>query len=165
MVPSFFDSILIAPFRLFADPLVGFCFGCAVLALGCVLLGRLTVAGLVRAGRGHYDRLASEVRDSHELSMKALRAGDKAAYLAVNGMAHERFGKHFFAGAALGTSSLWPVPFALGWLAGRFEGIELFRLPLLARPAGYPFVFIGLYIVIRVAHGRLERAAVNRRAR
>ena len=157
MLPSFFDPALIAPFRVFGDPLTGFWVGCDVLALWCVLLGRATLAALERAGRSYYTRLDNEMRRSHDLSMEALHAGDKQAYLAINSMAHERFGKHFFARAALGMGSLWPVPFALGWLASRFEGIDLFILPLLDKPVGYPFVFILLYIIERITFGRLER--------
>lgn len=156
MLLSFFDPLLIAPFRLLPDSLAGFWLGCAVLAFWCVLIGRGTLALMRYAGRGHYTRLSDEMHASHDLSMLALRAGDKPSFLAINSMAHERFGKHFFAQAALGMGSLWPAPFALAWLSLRFEGIELFSVPLLTKPVGYPFVFLLLYVAERLLWARLE---------
>ncbi len=163
MMPLFLDTFLIAPFRAFPSPMTGFWIGCALLALWCVLLGRITQALLEYAGRSYYARLDGELRHSHDLSMKALRAGDKQSYLAINSMAHERFGKQFFARAALGMGSLWPAPFALWWLSLRFEGVELFTPPFMSGPAGYPFVFILLYIVERIAYGCLERRVTRKK--
>ncbi len=148
--PPLLDAFLIMPFRSVQNPLMGFLLGSAVLAFYCVLIGKFTQLLLEYAGRGYYSRLTAETQHSHNLSMQALHAGDKASYLAINSMAHERFGKQFFAQAALGTSSLWPVPFALAWLAARFEGIEIFTLPFATTPIGYPFVFILVYVAERM---------------
>lgn len=93
---------------------------------------------------------------SHNLTVEALHAGDTEAYRAVNTVAHEHFGKSFFAGAALGISALWPVPFALAWLALRFEGVPIVTVPFMERALGYPFVFLSLYIIARVLFSRIS---------
>lgn len=86
----------------------------------------------------------------HNLSVQALHAGDKESYLAANKLAKEDFGKSFFAQASIGIASLMPVPFALAWMSARFEGITLYTVPVLNLQAGYVFVLLTLYMVIRI---------------
>jgi hypothetical protein len=96
----------------------------------------------------------------HNLSVKALRSSDKEAYKAVNKQAHEAFGKYFFSQAGAFTLSIWPLPFALAWMELRFGGIPLelpFRLPGVGDSVFYPFFFIPIYIVVRIAYGKLMR--------
>ena len=154
LTPAWLDSLLIAPFRLPGSPHAGLWLGSAVLACWCVILGELTSTIIFLLGRKHYLALQDKMVKAHNLSVQALHSGDKAAYLAVNREAHEHFGKNFFAEAGIGISSLWPVPFALGWMALRFEGITLYAVPGTSLQTGYVFVFLILYIAERVVFSR-----------
>ena len=95
----------------------------------------------------------------HSESMNALKAGDKAAYKAINSLANEAFGKSFFLQVAMASASLWPVPCALAWLQIRFSSIRfplLFDLPLIGNSVGAPFIFIPLYILARIIVGKIK---------
>jgi hypothetical protein len=85
--------------------------------------------------------------------MNALKAGDKKSYKAINQLANEAYGKTFFLQVAMGAATLWPIPLALGWLQLRFSEVR-FPLPLdvslLRNGVGYEFVFIPLYILVRI---------------
>ncbi len=55
------------------------------------------------------------------------------------------------------------MPFALGWLAGRFQGVDI-PLPLVDHAVGYNTVFFPLYILVRIAYSRVKpHVAVLRR--
>ncbi len=97
------------------------------------------------------------MQDYHALSMKALHSGNKEAYLASNKLAHEYFGKHFFARASVGMAAIVPIPFALAWLSLRFEGIVLYKIPFTSITMGYVFVFLTAYICVRISWGRSMR--------
>ena len=157
LIPPALDAFLIAPFRAPSDPLAGMWLGCAVLCFYAVIIGEATAALLYWINRRYYAGMEDEVVRAHNVSVAALHAGDKESYLAVNKTAHEHFGKSFFAGAAVGMSSLWPLPFALAWLALRFEGVELFSLPFMERPAGYIFVTFTLYIPERILFACIKK--------
>ncbi len=98
--------------------------------------------------------MQAEVLRYHNLSVDAIHAGDKQAYLAINKMAHDEFGKSFFAQAGVGMASICPVPFALGWMALRFEGIPVYDIPGTSLHAGYVFVFLVCYIALRILLAR-----------
>ncbi|MEF9438504.1 MAG: hypothetical protein L0922_07150, partial [Candidatus Mariimomonas ferrooxydans] len=57
--------------------------------------------------------------------------------------------KVFFSRAALFGISLWPVPFALGWMATRFSGIGI-KVPFSSYLADYLPIFLSLYIISRI---------------
>ncbi len=158
-LPPFLDALLIAPFRWPESPHLGIWLGSVLLALLCLLLGESTSALLYllksrffKAQDSHLDDLVRY----HNLSVDAIHQGNKEAYLATNSLAHEHFGRYFFAQAAFGLASLWPLPFALAWLAQRFEGLTFYvvaeRIAL-----GYVFVFLTCYICERVVFGRIKR--------
>ena len=157
MLPPWLDSLLMAPFQALPWPVPAFWLGCLTLALLCTLVGELTGALLYLLNRSFYAEQQSAMTKAHNLSVDALHSGDKESYLAINRQAHEAFGKAFFAQAALGISSLWPVPFALAWLDLRFEGIPIHTLPWLDRPLYYPFVLLICYIPLRIVFARLKR--------
>lgn len=150
-----FDAICIAPYRLVGNPVLGFYVGTLVLALGCLLLGKISQDMVWLWNRRHYQREETEMIRMHNLSVSAIEAGDKTAYKAANREANEAFGKSFFAGAALFSVSVWPVPFALGWLDGRFAGVDIPVLP--GQVVRYNAVFLGLYILARLAMWPLWR--------
>jgi hypothetical protein len=148
-VTELFDAVCIAPYRLVANPVVGFYLGTLVLALACLLLGRASQDLVWLWNRRHYEKEEAEMAHMHNLSVAAIEAGDKAAYKAANRVANEAFGKSFFAGAALFSVSIWPLPFVLAWLSGRFDGVDVPVLP--GHTVRYNAVFLGLYILVRLA--------------
>lgn len=151
------DGVLIAPYRWIGDPLCGFWLGTAILAFLCLVVGELTYALVFLGQSKRFFAMQDKARHYHNLSVDAIHAGNKDAYLAANTLAQEEFGQGFFAQAALGLSSIWPLPFALGWLAMRFEGITLHVLPLLDLPVNYVCVFVVVYVTLRLSLGRWRR--------
>ncbi len=159
------DAALIAPYRFFSNPVIGFYLGTLVLVIVSLLLGRISYDLIWLFNRRHYAREEGEMTRMHNLSVAAIEAGDKVAYKAANKEANEAFGKSFFAGAALFSVSIWPLPFALSWLALRFSGVDVPLFP--GYTVRYNAVFLGLYIVVRVVmwplwqrlplFGRVER--------
>lgn len=153
------DQLLIAPFRLFSIPILGYLFGIFCLAFLCVFLGRMTVAATWVWNR---DRLMSDNREMvrmHNLSFQALAAKDKNAYRACNKQANEAFGKYFFSRMAMGMASLWPLPFTLAWMGNRFGSVDFslpFSVPLIGDAVGYTFSFIPMYVLTVILFGKLR---------
>jgi len=148
------DPLLIASFRLPESPLAGYYLGTGMLALACVILGLISMELAYLFNRNHYEAQEAETVRMHNLSIRAIAAKDKESYKAANSLANESFGRGFFAGAALFSVSLWPAPFALGWMDSRFAEVKL-QLPGTGLDLGYTFVFIGMYIVLRILVSRL----------
>ncbi|MDR1776947.1 MAG: hypothetical protein LBR31_03860 [Desulfovibrio sp.] len=157
LVPSWLDAFLIAPFRWPESAYAGMWLGSGILAFYCLALGECVVASLYLLHHRYYAQDAAEMTRCHRISMNALHSGDREAYLAANMLAREHFGKNFFSGASLGLSSLWPLPFALGWMALRFEGIDLYALPVWNCKAGYVFVLLSQYMALRLCFGRVRK--------
>ena len=86
-------------------------------------------------------------RSNHNLSIKALGLKDKVSWKACNSIASEDFGKNFFSHIALFASSLWIVPFVIGWMSYRFGAVD-FIVPGIGE-VGPPFIFIPAYILFR----------------
>ncbi len=115
--------VLVAPYRLVNDPAGAFWLGTLVLAGWCLLLGETTLALARRLNREPLERHAREAKDYQARSLRALKAGDKTAYRAINRLASDAFGHSFFLGAALGMGALWPLFFAAAWLKLRFGAL------------------------------------------
>ncbi len=153
------DSFLIAPFRVFEIPIVGFYFGTFILCLWCILLGELTFRMATVVNRAYINKLRAEAVKMHNLSVKAIVVKDKENYRACNKQANEAFGKYFFNMITHGAAFLWPVPFALGWMATRFSQVEFelgFSLPIIGDTLGFAAVLICMYILCRILWGRLK---------
>lgn len=150
------DPFLIYFFRLLKPPILGFYLGNIVLSFFCVLIGELTMVAIYRLNENYFDQLNQEMLRNHTLSIKAILFKSKEHYKAANTLANEAFGKTFFASLALFASSLWPIPFALGWLAFRFEEVT-FPIWLTSWEFGYLGVFIPLYILVRLLFGKLKK--------
>ena len=124
-----------------------------MLALWATLLGRLTMALVMRVNLRHVQEGLAETSLRHTQSMNALKAGDKASYKAINNLANEAYGKTFFLQVAMAAASLWPIPLALGWLQLRFSDVRFplpLEIPFVSDGVGYAFVFIPLYILVRI---------------
>lgn len=153
------DSLLIAPFRAFEIPIVGFYFGTFILCLWCILLGELTFRLAALANRSYINKLRAEAVKMHNLSIKAIVVKDKDNYRACNKQANEAFGKYFFNMITHGAAFLWPVPFALGWMSTRFSQVEFelgFSLPIIGDTLGFAAVLICMYILCRILWARLK---------
>ncbi len=78
------DPYLIWFFRLTDHAAVNFFIGTAVMALLALLLGKLSAAAVLAAGRHYSLRLSDEAKKYQDLSIQALQAGDRPAYEAGN---------------------------------------------------------------------------------
>ncbi|MDQ7831566.1 MAG: hypothetical protein RDU30_07535 [Desulfovibrionaceae bacterium] len=149
------DAFFIFFFRIPEDAAVGFYLGCAVVAAVTVFVGDISQALAHRINLSHFRSQTKDMVHLHNLSIKALRRGDKENYKAANKLANDTFGKAFFTRAALFTVSIWPLPFAMGWLAGRFQGVDI-PLPMLEKVVGFNAIFLPVYILTRIAYSRIK---------
>ena len=158
------DLILVTPYRWPGDPFAGWWIGTSILAIWATLLGEITLAIAFCANRSRVKDMFKEMGDRHMQSMNALKAGNKEAYKTINKLANEAFGSAFFMQMAMAAASLWPVPLALAWLRTRFSCVQFplpFDLPLLGKSVGYSFVFIPLYILVRIIFQKTRTLAHN----
>jgi hypothetical protein len=141
----YLDPYLIWFYRLTGSAEVNFLFGTLALAVLCLLLGEFTsfLASLIV--RRHFEQVSGEAKRYQDLSMEALKSGDRPAYEAANKLANEAFGKSFYSQVALSATFVWPIFFALGWMQHRFLEVT-FPLPFIGFSLGYIGVFLILYI-------------------
>jgi len=155
------DQILITPYRWPENPMAGWWLGTSVIALWSALLGRITMALVMHVNLRHVREGLAETTLRHTQSMNALKAGDKESYKAINKLANEAYGKTFFLQIAMAAASLWPIPLALGWLQLRFSEVRFplpLEIPFLGGSVGYAFVFIPLYILVRILIAKMIQA-------
>ncbi len=158
-MPWFFlvlDPYLIWFYRLTSHPGLNFFLGTLALAAHALALGEashLLVRSLIRR---HLEETAAKARHYQELSLEALKAGDRAAYEAANRLANEAFGKSFFQQLALSAPFLWPIAVALAWMQYRFLELE-FPLPGLGLSLGFAGIFILCYVAVYLLWKRLRR--------
>ncbi|MBU0986691.1 MAG: hypothetical protein KKH68_05495, partial [Proteobacteria bacterium] len=117
------DAFLICFYRIVAEPVLGYFIGTWVLAWLCVLIGEFSISVAFRVNKAYIDQDNREMIKMQNLSVRALLAKDKQSYKVLNREANEAFGKVFFKQIALSAASLWPIPFALGWMQTRFADI------------------------------------------
>jgi hypothetical protein len=148
------DPFLIFFYRITGTGLIDYFIGTFNLAFLCVVLGELSVSLAIRFNKRYLDAMSKEMEEKEQLSIAAYRNGHKAEYQSLNKEATDVWGKHFFTMVAYSAGILWPIPFALGWMQTRFEGITfdlVFPLNVLfGNGVGYPFTFIPLYILSRI---------------
>ena len=153
------DAFLIYFYRIVEQPLLGFFIGTGILSLLCVIIGEFTLSVAFRFNIKGIDQDSREMTRMQNLSLRALLAKDKQSYKAFNREANEAFGKVFFKQIALAAASLWPIPFALGWMQTRFMNIEFLlpcRLPVVGATVGYSFTFIPMYILVHILFGKIK---------
>jgi hypothetical protein len=155
---QFIDPVLIFPYRVFANPMIGWWVGTLCVAAWAVLIGEITTMVVGRINRSVITANLDQTEYYHEQSMKAKQAGDEKAYKGINKLANESYGKSFFLMMAAGMAALWPAFFAVAWLDQRFRHIE-FVLPAwsggLELNSIAPFILI--YIGLRIAWGRIKK--------
>ncbi|MEZ0576041.1 hypothetical protein [Halodesulfovibrio aestuarii] len=163
------DPFFIAPYRWISNPEMAVWMGSIVLGLWCVFAGEISSIFIYHVNRAYYAKLNAKMVRMHNLSIEAIKQKDKANFKAANTWANEYFGKVFFAQAAFFAVSLWPVPFALGWMQTRFTGVDIVSFPMLSVDfdkfsltnlstdfissttvsLGYAFVLLTSYIALR----------------
>ncbi|WP_320170244.1 hypothetical protein [Maridesulfovibrio sp.] len=150
------DALLIGPYRTGLPAVAAFWLGSAVLALWCTLGGELSMTLVYIWNRDYYTDLNCKMTRMHNISVEAVRHKEKETFKSANTWANEYFGKVFFSQAALFAVSLWPVPFAMGWLQERFAGITIHTVPFTDFSLSYPFVFISSYIIVRFTFSKIR---------
>jgi hypothetical protein len=154
------DAFLIAPFRWTDSAEAGFLLGTAILAVECVLAGRLSLYLIHWAHSRIGLNYEQEAARRQDLSLQALAEKNKAAYLAQNQMAQEAYGKSLAMAVGRLSASLWPVFMALAWMNIRFRDAPFPLpewMPLGQLGVSCVFIFILFYIFARIGFGRLER--------
>lgn len=150
------DILLITPYRIGLPSLSAFWFGTALIALWCTIAGELSMSLIYIWNREYYTDLNRKMTRMHNISVEAVRHKEKETFKSANKWANEYFGKVFFSHAALFAVSLWPVPFAMGWMQERFTGIDIHTVPYIDFGLGYPFVFILSYIIVRYGFSKVR---------
>lgn len=138
------DQYLIWCYRITGHAGVDFAIGTFVLAVICLLIGEVTVFLSFLFTRKRIGEKTAEAEEYQNLSIEALKAGNKEAYQAADKLAKDAFGHTFFQQVALSSAFLWPVCFALAWMQYRFLEVEV-PLPLLPVSIGFIGVFILIY--------------------
>jgi len=150
------DPYLIWFYRLSGSAAVNFLLGTLALAVISLLIGECTAFLASFLVRRRFDQVAGEAKKYQDLSMEALKSGDRPAYEAANTVANEAFGKSFFMQVALSATFFWPIFFALGWMQYRFLEIT-FPLPFVGFSLGYTGVYVILYIAAYFMFKPLKR--------
>jgi hypothetical protein len=140
----FLDPYLIQLYRITGYALADFLLGTLVLAFIALIIGEFTISLAFLAARKRIDQTTAEASKYQNLSIDALKAGDKETYKAANKLANDAFGKSFFMQIALSAAFLWPAFLALAWMSYRFSDIE-FPLPYTHHSLGHIGVFILLF--------------------
>ena len=139
------DPYLIWFYRLSGSAAVNFLLGTLALVVLSLLVGEFTSFLASCIVRRHFEQLTGEAKKYQDLSIEALKAGDRPAYEGANKLANEAFGKSFYSQVALSATFLWPIFSALGWMQHRFLDVT-FPLPFIGFSLGYIGVFLILYI-------------------
>lgn len=142
------DPYLIWFFRLTDLTTLNFIIGTTVMAGFSLVLGKLGSAAVLAAGRRYTGRISDEAKRYHDLSIQALKSGDRPAYEAANKLANEAFNKTFYHGVAQSAAYFWPVGFILAWMQYRFLNIELLPIPGTGFSIGFIGAFILMYVMI-----------------
>jgi hypothetical protein len=148
------DPYLIWFYRLTGHAGVDFVIGTLGLASIALLVGEVTVFLAFLFTRKNHNRYTAEATKYQDLSMDALKAGNKEAYKAANTLANDAFGHTFFQQLTLSAAFLWPVFFALAWMQYRFLEVE-FPIPGTSYALGYIGGFILIYIAAYLILKRL----------
>ncbi len=151
-----FDPYLIWLYRITGSAAVNFLLGTLALAVLSLAIGEITAFIAALLVRRPLEQVAGEAKRYQDLSMEALKAGDRPAYEAANRLANEAFGKSFFMQIALSATFFWPIFLALGWMQQRFLGVP-FPLPLIGISLSYSGVFVILYIAAYCLFRPLKR--------
>jgi hypothetical protein len=153
------DTVLMPFYRFPDNPISGYYLGTFVLSFASVIIGEYSISLAFRINRDMIRKDDQRIYHFQNLSLEALKAGDKAAFKACNGIANETYGKSFFTQITLSAASLWPVFIALGWMQYRFSGVEFSVVPLFNTGGfriGYIASFTMSYVLARLLFGNIR---------
>ena len=153
------DAVLMPFYRFPDNPVLGYFLGTLILSFASIIIGEYSISLAFRINRDMIKRDNHQIDHFQNLSLEALKAGDKAAFKACNGIANEAFGKSFFTQITLSAASLWPVFIALGWMQYRFSGVSFqlsFPIPLFGNTLGYVGTFLFCYILMRITMKKIR---------
>jgi hypothetical protein len=150
------DQYLMMFYRFTGHAGVDFAIGTFALAVICMLIGEVTVFLSFQFTRKRIGEKTAEAEKYQNLSIEALKAGNKEAYQAADRLAKDAFGHTFFQQVALSSAFLWPIFFALAWMQYRFLDVEV-PLPLLPVSIGFIGVFILIYAATFFLFKKLKR--------
>lgn len=151
----FLDPYLIWFYRLTGQALADFLIGTFVLAFIALIIGEYTISLAFLAAKKRIDQVTAESSKYQNLSIDALKAGDKETYKAANRLANDAFGKSFFLQIALSAAFLWPVFLALAWMQYRFLEVE-FPIPYTNYSLGYIGVFLIIYVIAYIMFKKVK---------
>jgi len=154
------DPYLISFFKFFKAPILNFYFGIFILVMISIIIGDFTSFLIYKLNRNYFKELSNELTQYHSCSIWAILFKNKEAFKLTNNLANESFGKFFFANITLSISSLWIIPFSLGWLNLRFSDIEL-NLPLFNLKINYLGIFILIYILAKILLAQFKKVTVS----
>ncbi|MBI5250356.1 MAG: hypothetical protein HY912_12750 [Desulfomonile tiedjei] len=150
------DPYLIWLYHITGYSFPDFLLGTFVLALLTVMIGEFTISLVFLINRRYIDEQTNEILRYQNLSVDALAAGNKEAYIASNKMANEAFGKSFFMQIAMSAAFLWPIFFVLTWMQFRFGEVD-FRILFTEHSVGFACVFVALYAAAYMVFKRIKR--------
>lgn len=153
------------PFYRFPENhLTGYYLGTLILSFAAVIIGRYSISLAFSINREMITHDNKEMCHFQDLSLKALKAGDKSSFKACNGIANEAYGKSFFTQISLSAASLWPLFIALGWMQYHFAEVQFhvpFSVPLLGDTFGYVTTFFLCYIPASLAITKIRRLSFH----
>jgi hypothetical protein len=158
------DSALMPFYRFPDNPLLGYYLGTFALSFASIIIGEYSISLAFHANSEMIKSDNQKIDHFQSLSLEALKAGDKTAFKACNGIANEAYGKSFFTQITLSAASLWPVFIALGWMQYRFSEVSFqlsFTVPLYGDKLGYFANFLLCYILMRITVKNIRQALLN----
>lgn len=153
------DGLLIVFYRFTGIAIADYMIGTFCLSIIAVIFGELTISLALKVNKKYLNQLSERMNQKESLSIAAYEKGDMDGYRALNKQATDAWGKKFFAMMAHSAAILWPVPFALGWMQTRFQGVDFdiaFPFSLVTESVGYTFSFFPIYVLSRIVFGHLR---------
>jgi len=155
------DKVMMPFYRFPENNMFGYFLGTFLLCLACVIIGEYSISLAFRLNKENIVSDNDEMVRFQDLSILALKAGDKSAYNACNRSANDAFGRSFFSQISLSAASLWPIFIALGWMQYRFYDVKisLFTLSSGTRISiGYLTTFILCYLLARMIFAKMKNS-------
>jgi hypothetical protein len=149
------DPYLIWFYRLTGQAALNFFLGTFVLAALALVVGEATSKLAALLVKRQVGSVAEEAKKYQDLSLTALKLGDRPAYEAANKLANEAFSKSFFMQLTLSATFFWPIFFVLGWMQYRFLGLA-FPVPAIGFSVGYIGVFILIYVLAYILYKQIK---------
>jgi len=153
------DTFLMSFFRFPDNPVMGYFLGSAILSIICVAVGEVSIYLAFRFNKNKIDHTNKNMEHFQDLSINALKAGNKNAFKACNSIANESFGKSFFMQITLAAASLWPLLIALGWMQYRFASVDFarqFSFPGSEYVFGYFTTVVFCYFMVRIIISKMK---------